>query len=176
MEFLLILVIGISVSMDAFSLSLAYGTLGILRRQRYCLAIIVGIFHFFMPILGYLFGNFVINLLNLDPDIIVTLVLVFIGIDMIVSSFKKEDNLKVMKKLEYLFFGLAVSIDSFSIGMTLTDISKNVFYPAIVFSLCSGVCTFIGLLFGNKIEKSLGKIATIGGGVVLTIIGLVYMF
>ena len=97
-------------------------------------------------------------------------------IDMIVSSFKKEDNLKIMKKLEYLFFGLAVSIDSFSVGMTLTDISKNVFYPAIVFSLCSGVCTFVGLSFGNKIEKSLGKIATIGGGVVLTIIGLVYMF
>lgn len=176
MEFLLILVIGISVSMDAFSLSLAYGTLGILKSQRIYLSLIVSVFHFFMPIFGYLFGNYVINLLKINPDIVVTLVLMFIGIDMIASSFKKEDNIKVMRGFEYFLFGFAVSIDSFSVGMSLTDISKNVFLPAIVFSLCSGFFTFVGLTFGNKIEKSLGKVATIGGGVVLSIIGIIYAF
>ena len=34
MEFLLVIIIAISLSMDAFSLSLAYGTLGMKKKQE----------------------------------------------------------------------------------------------------------------------------------------------
>jgi putative Mn2+ efflux pump MntP len=56
MNLFIILVIAISLSMDAFSLSLAYGTLDIDKKNIYTLSIIVGIYHFFMPLIGYFVG------------------------------------------------------------------------------------------------------------------------
>ena len=49
MNLFLLFIIAISLSMDAFSLSLAYGTLDINKKEIITLSIIVGIYHFFMP-------------------------------------------------------------------------------------------------------------------------------
>ena len=43
--------------MDAFSLSIIYGTYGIEMRRSLFLSFIVGIFHFLMPIIGVKFGS-----------------------------------------------------------------------------------------------------------------------
>ena len=175
MDLFLVIVIAISLSMDAFSLSLAYGTLGMKNKDKYILSLIVGIFHFVMPLLGMLIGNVFLNFIKINPDIIVSVILSFIGIEMIISSFKENDEVKLMKFYEFFLFAFAVSIDSFSVGITLTDLGENVILSPIVFSLSSFIFTLLGLSIGNKIEKLLGKIATIVGGVILVIIGLVYM-
>ena len=75
MDLLLVIVVAISLSMDAFSLSLAYGTLGMKKKQIWLLAIIVGVFHFFMPLLGMIVGNGIFGLLKIDPDFIMCVVL-----------------------------------------------------------------------------------------------------
>ena len=41
------IIVGISLSMDAFSLSLAYGTVGLSKKQEIILSIVVGIYHFY---------------------------------------------------------------------------------------------------------------------------------
>ena len=92
MGFLLILTIAISLSMDAFSLSIAYGTLGIKKTQMYILSTIVGIFHFFMPLIGLIIGNTIFNFINIDSSLIVCMVLSIIGIEMIYESFKKKEK------------------------------------------------------------------------------------
>ena len=163
MELLLVFVVAVSLSMDAFSLSLAYGTLGIPKKQIFLLSFIVGLFHFFMP-----------NIIKINPDIIVFMVLLVIGIQMIFESFNKKEELKVMKTIELFLFAFAVSIDSFSVGLTLTNINENYILSAFIFSICSMFFTLFGLLLGNKIEKLVGKIATIFGGAVLVIIGVIY--
>jgi len=174
MELLLVLVVAVSLSMDAFSLSLAYGTLGIPKKQILLLSFIVGCFHFFMPIIGMLIGTSVLNIIKINPDIIVFIVLLIIGIQMIFDSFSENEDLKVMKTLELFLFAFAVSIDSFSVGLTLTNISSNYILSVIIFALCSMIFTFIGLMLGNKIANLVGKLATILGGVVLVIIGIFY--
>lgn len=175
MEFLLIIIIAISLSMDAFSLSLAYGTLGMKKKQVYLLSIIVGLFHFFMPLIGLLIGNKLFNILNINPNFIVCAVLTIIGIDMIYESFKKEENIKIMKTLEYFLFAFAVSIDSFSVGITLTNITQKHLLSSLTFSFASAIFTLLGLSLGNKIKKSIGKLSTILGGIVLIIIGISYV-
>jgi len=175
MELLLVLVVAVSLSMDAFSLSLAYGTLGIPKKQILLLSFIVGCFHFFMPIIGMFIGTSVLNIIKINPDIIVFIVLLIIGIQMIFDSFSENEDLKVMKTLELFLFAFAVSIDSFSVGLTLTNISDNYILSAIIFAFCSMIFTFIGLLLGNKIANLVGKLATICGGVILIIIGLFYV-
>ena len=51
------ILVGISLSMDAFSLSLAYGTINLNKRQKLTLSLIVGAYHFIMPLIGLFFGS-----------------------------------------------------------------------------------------------------------------------
>lgn len=161
--------VAVSLSMDAFSLSLAYGTLGICKREKYVLSITTGVFHFFMPIFGFLFGNFLMKFINIDTNLIVSIILSFIGIEMVITSFGKKE-VKNITGFGYLLFAFAVSIDSFSVGITLSSL-----LGPILFSLSSFIFTFLGLSLGGKIENYFGKVSTIVGGLTLIVIGLCYM-
>ncbi len=173
MNLFLVILISVSLSMDAFSLSLAYGTLGMSNKDKKLLSLITGVFHFFMPLLGLLIGNIILNFININPGVVVACILSFIGVEMIISSFKEEE-VKKMKLPEYFLFALAVSIDSFSVGITLTEINTNLFFSPLVFALTSTFFTFAGLSLGNKIEKMVGKMSTIIGGIILVLVGVLY--
>jgi len=175
MSIYIILVIAVSLSMDAFSLSLAYGTLNLEKKYIKKLSTIVGIYHFFMPLIGLSIGNILLKIIPINPNIIVFIVLVFIGIEMIADSFRKEEELKIMKQKELIIFGLAVSIDSFSVGIGLKALSQNYLLCVTIFSLSSYIFTYLGLVLGKKINNLIGKISTIIGGLVLIIVGSMYI-
>lgn len=174
MSILIILVIAISLSMDAFSLALAYGTLKLDKKQIKQLSIIVGIFHFFMPLFGMVIGSTIFHLLPIKPSLIVFIILCFIGIQMIIESFKENRCIALMSFGQLLLFGFAVSVDSFSVGIGLKAINENYILCACLFSLSSFIFTYIGLLLGKKISLLIGKTSTIIGGIILIIIGLLY--
>ena len=170
-----IIVIAISLSMDAFSLSLAYGTLNLDKKNIEQLSTIVGIYHFIMPLLGLSIGKIILKIIPLNPNIIVCIVLTFIGLEMIIDTFKKENEIKAMNIKELLLFGLAVSIDSFSIGIGLEVLTKNYMLCALIFSISSAIFTYVGLILGKTISKIIGKISTLLGGITLIIIGIIYI-
>ena len=175
MDIILIFIIAISLSMDAFSLSLAYGTISMTKKEITLLSIIVGIYHFFMPIFGMLIGNFLFNLIHISGDIIVLIIFSFIGINMIIESLKKEEKVKKMRISEMILFGLAVSIDSFSVGIGLNNISNNFLLCSTIFSVTSFLFTYIGLKLGNKINQLVGKISSLLGGIILILFGIIYL-
>lgn len=175
MSFFVILLIAVSLSMDAFSLSLAYGTLKLNKKDMLILSIIVAIYHFFMPIFGMLIGASLIDLLPIKPNVLVFIILTIIGIQMIIETFKDDKKIQTMNFSRLLIFGLAVSIDSFSVGIGLKMISDNFIFSALVFSISSFIFTFSGLFLGKKINQLIGKISTLIGGVILIIIGLLYL-
>ena len=174
MELILIIMIAISLSMDTFSLALAYGTINMQKKQKYMLSMLVGIFHFIMPLIGMLVGNFVLSIIKIEPSIIVGIILIFIGFQMFVENFKEEE-IKNMKIYDFFLFAFAVSIDSFSVGLTLRTISQNHLISPFIFAFFSMIFTYIGLSIGNKVQKLLGKISEIIGGTILVIIGLTYI-
>ena len=169
MSIYIILTIAVSLSMDAFSLSLAYGTLNLEKKYIRKTAIIVGIYHFFMPLIGLTIGNMILKIVPIQPNIIICIVLTFIGIEMIIDSFKNEDNIKIMTLKEMLLFGLAV------IGIGLKALTQNYILSVFIFSLTSFIFTYIGLSLGKTINNLIGKISTIIGGLVLIIIGIIYV-
>ena len=175
MNIILIFIIAVSLSMDAFSLSLAYGTISLTKKEINLLSIIVGIYHFFMPILGMLIGSFVFNVLNINQNIIVLIIFTFRGINMIIESFKKDEKVKKMKLAEMILFGFAVSIDSFSVGIGINSISNNFIMCSVIFSITSFIFTYIGLILGNKLNQLIGKISTLIGGITLIILGIIYI-
>ena len=175
LNLLVIILVAVSLSMDAFSLSLAYGTLNLYKKNIYELSIIVGIYHFIMPIFGVYCGDKILNLIPINSKLLVFLVLSTIGIEMILDSFKTKEDVKIMKMGELILFGLAVSVDSFSVGIGLKSITTNVWLSAFIFSLTSLSFTYSGLILGKKINAIIGKLSTFIGGIVLLIIGLIYL-
>jgi putative Mn2+ efflux pump MntP len=161
--------------MDAFSLALAYGTISLTKKEIITLSSIVGIYHFFMPILGMIIGNYITNIVHIGGDLIVLIIFTFIGINMILESFKKEEKIKKMKLSEMILFGLAVSIDSFSIGIGINNISDNFILCSLIFSITSLIFTYIGLILGNKLNELIGKVSTIIGGITLIVLGIIYV-
>ena len=174
--FLTCLLIAISLSMDAFSLSLIYGTYGLSKKNQFLLAGIVGVFHLVMPLLGLAFGSVLMNYIIFNVDVVVGIIFLIIGIEMLISS-KKEEEVKVLISLVgFLFFGLSVSIDSLTTGVGLSAISQNYIGVASLFMIVSALFTYMGLNLGNKLSDKFGKYATIGGGIMMVILGICYIF
>lgn len=175
MNFFIVIITAISLSMDAFSLSLLYGTLGMKLYDKFILSLLVGLFHFFMPLFGKSFGSLIFNYIDINPDILVCIILLFIGFQMIFSSFNEKEEIHIMKFSEFFLFAFAVSVDSFSVGITFTNVNQNVLLSSLIISFFSFVFTLIGLFIGNKIEKLVGKISTIIGGIILIIVGISFV-
>ena len=175
MNIILIFIIAISLSMDAFSLSLAYGTINLNKKEINILSIIVGIYHFFMPIMGMLIGGYIVKYVHASSDLIILVIFTIIGINMILESRKEQEEVKYMKISEMLLFGFAVSIDSFSVGIGLNSISNNFIMCSSIFSITSFIFTYIGLKLGKKLNLLIGKIATFIGGISLILLGIIYV-
>jgi putative Mn2+ efflux pump MntP len=172
---MLLFIIAISLSMDAFSLALAYGTINLSKKEINILSIIVGIYHFFMPILGMFIGTFITNFIHVGENIIILVIFSLIGINMIIESRKESEQVKYMKISEKLLFGLAVSIDSFSVGIGINNISNNFIICSIIFSITSFIFTYLGLKLGKKLNQLIGKVATLIGGISLILLGIIYI-
>ena len=168
------ILIGIGLSMDAFSLSFSYGTLNINKKDRVILASLVGLFHFFMPILGLFIGNIILKYIIIDLDILLAIIISLIGIEMIISSIKKEDNTILLSLLSFILFAFSVSIDSFSVGIGLKGINNNYLQVSIIFSLCSFIFTYVGLILGTKLNDLVGRYAKTIGGIILIGLGIYY--
>lgn len=170
-SFFTILLIGISLSMDAFSLSLVYGMIGMSKKNKVLLSVIVGLYHFIMPLIGLTFGTILDNINIISIDIIASIILIYIGIDLIISNSKKEDKLEITKT-GFFLFGLSVSIDSLTVGIGLKAITDTYLLSSTIFSLSSLIFTYLGLTLGNIIGNKIGTYSKTIGGIVLIVIAI----
>lgn len=174
--FLTTLLIGISLSMDAFSLALIYGLQPISKKDKITLSLIVGLYHFFMPLIGYKISNILSNYIIIDLNILVAIIFIIIGIEMIVSNNKPKENKILTNILGFLIFGISVSVDSLTTGLGLDAINKNHFQLSTIFATISSIFTYLGLILGNKLNNKYGSYSTIIGGFILIIIAIYYLF
>lgn len=161
--------------MDAFSLSLLYGTEGIKNKDKILLSIVVGIYHFIMPLIGLTIGSFITSKIIFNTNILVGIILSLISIEMIISSFNDKEEKFLLSIPGYLLFGLSVSIDSLTTGIGLPAITNNFIISSLVFSITSLSFTYLGLNLGNILNKKYGKISTLIGGTILLVLGIVYI-
>ncbi|MDD7132255.1 MAG: manganese efflux pump [Firmicutes bacterium] len=176
MKIITIFLIAVSLSMDAFSLALIYGTQGITKKHKILLSLIVGIYHFIMPLIGVAIGTVITKKILVNPNIIVGIILSLIAIEMIISSFKEEDKKFLLTIPGYLLFGLSVSIDSLTTGIGLSLITQKYIFSSLIFAITSLSFTFFGLNIGDRLNKKYGRISTILGGIVLFVLGILYIF
>ena len=161
--------------MDAFSLSLIYGTSGIQRKEKLLLSTVVGAFHFLMPLIGLAIGNIIMNHITFNIKIIEGIILTVIALEMIISSIKNKEEKFLLSIIGFLIFGLSVSIDSLTVGIGLPAITNKYLLSSLIFSISSFSFTLLGLSIGNILNKKYGKISTIIGGIILLLLGLFYI-
>lgn len=173
---LLYFFMAIGLSMDAFSLAIVYGTNNIERKKAFILSLLVGIFHFFMPNIGNLLGQNFLKGFILYGNIITGVVFLVLAIQM-VASLKEENEVNELNKyIELFLFALAVSIDSFIVGIALSLENQNIIIGGIIFSLTSFFFTMMGLILGKFLSEKTGKISKIIGIIILFFLAIQYLF
>ena len=172
-QLLIYFFIAIGLSMDAFSLAIAYGTNNIEKKKILILSKSVGLFHFFMPVLGSLIGQ-KMNYLVTDANKVVAIILFIIAIQMYMSR-KEEKKGSITNILSIILFSLTVSLDSFSVGLGLGLMKKTIFSASTIFSITSFIFTLIGLILGKKLSERFGLKATYLGIIILIVIAIKYL-
>ncbi len=173
-EIVSIFLIAISLSLDAFSLSIAYGILGISQENMLYCSIIVGIFHFIMPLVGITIGTELVKYLKIDTRYLICAIF-FILIFQIIKSLKEEIKYNNLNILNIILFGFFVSIDSFSVGIGLNVITNKILLSCIVFSAFSFIFTITGFKLGKIVSNKTGEISKIIAAFILTILLLYYL-
>ena len=176
LEILSIFFVGIALSMDTFSLSLGIGTFNISNKKALVLSTIVGIMHFLMPFFGVFIGSNLTRIFKLNSNFLLGLILIVIGLEMLYSIIKKEDKSFDLSVIGMFLFAFGVSLDSFSTGLGLHAITQNIFLAMTIFTVCSFSFTYLGLILGKYSSKYLGVYATLGGAILLLLIGIFHLF
>lgn len=175
-EIVYILLIGISLSMDTFSLSLSIGTIYSNKSYLTIFPLSVGIFHFFMPLLGNIIGMKIILYFNIASNIVLGLILIFLGLNLAIHYFKDDNKDIHLGLLSIVFLAFSVSIDSFTVGFGLSNITNSYLKCSFIFALCSASFTYLGLTIGKYSSKIIGKYANILGILLLLILGISHLF
>ncbi len=167
MNLLIIFLIAIALSMDAFSFSLSFGTLNLKYSKIVLLSLSVGIFHFFMPILGSILGSYFIEFLNIDISLLTGIIFLYIAIEMFKEFNNDEHEELKLNTFGVLTFALGVSLDSFGVGFTIYEDFNLLLLSSIIFSICSTLFTFAGLNIGKILNKIFGSYAILIGSLVM---------
>lgn len=176
-QYLSLIMMAIALGMDAFSVGLGMGLQALRLKRILFIGITVGFFHMFMPFIGIVLGNFISGKMEGLAVIGGGFLLFGLGIHMILQTFEKENKLP-LKPIGFglLFFALSVSLDSFSVGLSLGMSGVRTLFAIIIFGITSMMLTWAGLLLGKKARGLLGVYSELCGGSILCAFGLHFIF
>lgn len=163
--------------MDAFAVCLGVGAAGRAAgaRATFRLAFHFGLFQFSMPLLGWIAGTSILYYIRAYENWIAFGLLGFVGIRMILSGMnsasQKEKN-DPSRGWSLVLLSVATSIDALAVGFSLGIVGINIWYPAAVIGMVTGLISLLGLRLGNKLGEKFGKQMEIVGGIVLMLVGL----
>ena len=179
MSFLSILGVALGLSMDAFAVSVgcSLSRAGLDKAGALRMAAHFGLFQFGMPVLGWLAGRTVSNLIRSFDHWIAAGLLVFVGGKMIVEAFRKEETLVCevrdrTKGWPLVLLSLATSLDALAVGLSFAALGARILLPAALIGVVCFLVTLAGAKLGPVIGKLAGEWAEAAGGVVLILIAV----
>jgi putative Mn2+ efflux pump MntP len=171
-----ILLIAVSLAMDAFAVSIAHGIATQNRKVATGLAMAgsFGAFQAFMPVLGWLAGLSFIELISGFDHWLAFGLLAFIGGRMIYSARanpKEEKETKLTASV-LLILSIATSIDALAVGLSFSLLRVSIATPVIVIGVVTFLLSFAGFSFSNKLGQFFESKVRVIGGIILIIIGI----
>lgn len=179
--FLVSIMLGAGLAMDAFSVSLVAGLSEPCMKKSKMLSV-AGVFAFFqalMPMIGWLLVHTVLELFQSFEKFIPFIALAllgYIGIKMIIEGVHCEGEACKCYRLTLsalLIQGVATSIDALSVGLEIAEYSVlQALISALIIALVTFIICFLGIILGKKTGTVLSGKASIFGGVILVLIGI----
>jgi manganese efflux pump family protein len=172
-EIITLSIMAFALGMDAFSVGLGMGLIPLRLKQIFYIGVTVGIFHVFMPLAGIGIGRYLSENFGSIATWIGGGLLLLLGVQMLASSFKKGDDFSFRPVgMGLWIFALSVSLDSFSVGLSLGIFGARTLLSLLLFGVFSMVLTWTGLLLGRKFQNLLGSYSEALGGSILLAFGL----
>lgn len=180
MNIIEIVILAISLSMDAFAVALCKGLA--LKKINFKSCLIVGAwfgsFQGLMPFFGYLLGSTFAEKITAIDHWVAFILLALIGGNMIKEALSKDEDacddslgFKTM-----LVMAIATSIDALAVGVSFafTDFNPDwfVYIAFILIAVITCVLSAIGVKIGNIFGTKYKSKAEFAGGAILIILGL----
>ena len=176
MEIIEILLISISLAMDAFAVSICKGVS--MKKMNWKKAIIIGLyfggFQMLMPIIGYMLGKGFENVVASIDHWIAFILLAGIGANMIKEAFSDESD-KVNDNIDVktmILLAIATSIDALAVGITFAFLKVNLILAISLIGIVAFTLSVIGTKIGNRFGDKYGNKACLVGGVILILMGI----
>ena len=191
MGLLEILMLGVALATDAFSVTISntfvFDDHRVSRLMR--MPLFFGLFQFGMPLAGYFVGGIAAELIEKYAGMVSLVILGFIGSNMLYSGYKalkedasEEDEEEAQQSATTLSYGkllfqaVATAIDAFAVGVSFRAHSVDILVASALFGIITAILCTIVLFIGKKLGSLLGDRAEMVGGIVLILIGLKAFF
>lgn len=179
MDLILVLPIAVALALDAFAVSVSVSVSrgGLSRLQTFRLAASFGCFQFMMPILGWLAGQTVLDIIKSVDHWAAFGLLLLIGAKMIFGSFSageypSKSRGEPTRGWTLVGLSIATSIDALAVGLSFAALNLMIFLPSVLIGAVAFLLTAAGTMMGPLFGRLMGKRAELFGGIVLILIGV----
>ena len=176
----------LALAMDCFAVAIASGIIfkRVIWKPMLTMAFLFGFFQALNPLLGWWGADLCREAIECIDHWIAFAILGFLGVRMVIESFKEEEKRRFNPRSYKVIFTLAIatSIDALAVGISFSCMGyqtlSSLSYPLAVIFLVSFVMSILGmglgLKFGNSFAKKLH--AEMWGGIILLFIGARVLF
>ena len=185
MGFITLFLTGVSLSMDAFAVSICRGLQMRARvniKHLLIIAAFFGGFQALMPAIGYLLGSqFKDYIVSVDHWIAFGLLAVIGGKmiwDVIAESREGEEDCpccgdaqESLDVRQIALMAVATSIDALAVGITFAFLEVNLLLAVAVIGITTFALCALGVVVGHKFGARFKNKATLAGGIALILIG-----
>ena len=176
MSFVEIVLIGIGLSMDAFSVSICKGltTKKFSWKMALTCGLWFGFFQALMPLIGFFLGAQFEQYITAVDHWIAFGLLFLIGTNMIREALSKKKDSADNGNLDFrtmLLLAIATSIDALAVGISFACIQVKIWSSVLIIGITTFLFSVVGVKIGNVFGSRFEKSAGILGGVILILIG-----
>lgn len=179
--FIVLFLMGVGLSMDAFAVSVCKGLAmrKVNKKQAIVIGLFFGGFQALMPLLGWSLGIQFEQYITSIDHWIAFILLGFIGGKMIVEAVKPDDESVEVREMdpplnikEMFVLAIATSIDALAVGITFAFLDYPIVESIIIIGITTFVISIIGVYIGNFFGSLYKKKAELAGGIILVLLGV----
>jgi putative Mn2+ efflux pump MntP len=172
-----IFLLAVGLGVDAFSVAIGIGAAN--QKKSWApvlrLSLAFGLFQLVMPLIGWLAGSTVADMIQGFDHWIAFALLAVVGGKMIREGFEKEsaeEKPDQTRGWPLFLLSIATSIDALAVGFSFSLLKTPILYPAAMIGVVCFVMTAVGMIFGKGLARIFGRKVEILGGLVLIAIGV----
>ncbi len=181
MNYLVIILTAIGLSMDALAVSIVAGSSVAKRRTAQALRIggSFGLFQMFMPMIGWALGTSLKHLISDYDHWVAFGLLSAIGAKMLHEAFVNDACTRPtlpMTNRRLFLLSVATSIDALAVGVGFAFLDYPVFWASLIIGVVTFLVSAAGVFIGHFCSCLWGKRAEFAGGILLILIGAKILF